>query len=161
MWDVCRCGVFSSDARDIVGCLLGNTLSIFNGSVMYGISLKHSSGDVWELNIHSDDVIYKAWYNEKIGSYRVDDDSMVLLKFKGVIFNVVKKLRISSCKLSSVVIRYRKHGCVMAVVPIYEDSMVLLYEGNRLDLEAIKKVSLKGIDLRDSSENMRESIMTV
>ena len=49
----------------------------------------------------------------------------------------------------------------MAVVPIYEDSMVLLYEGNRLDLEAIKKVSLKGIDLRGSSENMRESIMTV
>lgn len=161
MWDACRCGVFSSDARDIVSCLLGNTLSIFDGSVMYGISLKHSSGDVWELNIHSDDMVYKAWYNEKIGSYSVCDDSAVLLKFKGVIFNVVKKLRISSCKLSSVVIRYRKHGCVMAVVPVSEDSMVLLYEGNRLDLEAIKKVSLKGIDLRDSSMDIRESITVV
>lgn len=161
MWDACRCGVYSSDARDIVSCLLGNTLSIFEGSVMYGISLKQSSSDVWELNVHSNDMLYKAWYNEKIGSYRVCDDSAVLLRFKGVIFNVVKKLRISSCKLSSVVIRYRKHGCVMAVVPVSEDSMVLLYEGNRLDLEAIKKVSLKGIDLRDSTRDIRESITVV
>ena len=161
MWDVCRCGVYSSDARDIVSCLLGNILSIFKGSIMYGISLKHSSGDVWELSIHSDNMIYKAWYNEKIGSYHVEEDSRVLLEFKGVIFNVVKKLRMSSCKLSSVVIRYRKHGCVMAVVPVSEDSMVLLYEGSRLDLEAIKKVSLRGIDLRDSSEDVRKSIMVV
>lgn len=161
MWDACRCGVYSSDARSVVSYLLENISSIFKGGILYGVSLRRSVEGVWELSVHIGNSFYKAWYNEKISSYRVEDDSKVLLEFKGVIFNVVKKLRISSCKLSSVVIRYRKHGCVMAVVPVSDDSMVLLYEGSRLDLEAIKKVSLDGIDLRDSSESIRESIMVV